>query len=267
MTGLDDVRALIIDLDGVLWLGDTPLPGLHEFFSLLHQRRLPYVLASNNATATPASVHAKLQRMGVDASPERILTSAEATAAYLQQRLEPRSGVLVVGEEGLRQALVAAGFILRNHADGVRAVVVGLDRQATYDSLKEAAFALQQGALFVGTNPDLTYPTERGLVPGAGALIALLQAVSGVSPVIIGKPEPHLFQCALDRLGVEARHAVVVGDRLETDVLGGERAGLRTALLLTGVATELSLAESPIHPTWVFAGLPELTQALRASTQ
>ncbi len=267
MTDLHGVRALIIDLDGVLWLGETPLPGLHEFFSLLHERRLPYVLASNNATATPASVHAKLQRMGVEASPRRILTSADATAAYLRQRLDPSSGVLVVGEKGLRKALAAAGFILRNHADGVSAVVVGLDRQATYNSLKEAAFALRQGALFVGTNPDVTYPTERGLAPGAGALIALLQAVSGVCPVIIGKPEPHLFQHALERLGVDAQHAAVVGDRLETDILGGQRAGLRTALLLTGVATESTLAESPIHPTWVFAGLPELTQALRASTE
>lgn len=266
MAELDDVRALIIDLDGVLWLGDTPLPGLHEFFSLLHERGLPYVLASNNATATPATVQAKLERMGVKTSPRRILTSADATAAYLRQRLPPGSRVLVVGEIGLRTTLAAAGFLLRDRADAVSAVIVGLDRQATYETLTEAAFALRDGALFVGTNPDPTYPTERGLAPGAGALIALLQAASGVSPVIIGKPERHLFTHALERLGVEAQRAVVVGDRLETDILGGQRAGLRTVLLLTGVATESALAESPIHPTWVFAGLPELTQALRAST-
>lgn len=264
MTDLTDVHGLIIDLDGVLWLGETPLPGLPEFFSCLHERRLPYILASNNATATPAAVQAKLQGMGVDVSPSHILTSADATAAYLQQRLPSGSGILVVGENGMRAAVAAAGFILRDSADGVAAVVVGLDRQATYTILAEAAFAIRQGALFVGTNPDPTFPTERGLAPGAGALLALLQVASGATPVIIGKPEPYLFQHALERLGVGAEGTVVIGDRLETDILGGQRAGLRTALVLTGVTTALTLAESPIRPTWVFSGLPELTQALRA---
>ncbi|MEW6566700.1 MAG: HAD-IIA family hydrolase [Chloroflexota bacterium] len=264
---LTDIRGLIIDLDGVLWVGDTPLPGLHDFFALLHGRDIPYTLASNNATATPQAVHSKLRRMGVDVEPNRIITSSEATAAYLQRRLTPGAGVLVVGEEGLRSALARAGFVLRDRAEGVSAVAVGLDRSATYNSLAEATFALRAGALFVATNPDPTFPTERGLGPGAGALLALLQTACGLSPVIIGKPEPYLFRHALERIGVDAQHALVVGDRLETDILGGQRAGLATALLLTGVTTDLALAESPIRPTWAFAGLPELTQALRDSTR
>ncbi len=266
MTELAHVHALIIDLDGVLWVGNTPLPGLQEFFSLLHERRMPYMLASNNATATPAAVQAKLQRMGVDIDPSRIVTSADATAAFLQQRLPPGTGVLVVGENGVRTAVAAAGFILQDHADGVGAVVVGLDRSATYASLTEAAFAIRQGALFIGTNPDPTFPTERGLAPGAGALLALLEAASGATPIIIGKPEPHLFRCALERMGVDAGDTIVIGDRLETDILGGQRAGLRTLLVLTGVTTPLALAESPIRPTWAFADLPQVTHALRSAT-
>lgn len=267
MSDLADVHALIIDLDGVLWVGETPLPGLHEFFRLLEERRLPYILASNNATTTPAAIHAKLQRMGVEVSPSRILTSADATAAYLQQRLGAGSAVLVVGENGLRTSLAAAGFLLKDQAHGVAAVVVGLDRGATYASLTEAAFAIRQGALFIGTNPDLTFPTERGPAPGAGALLALLQGATGANPVIIGKPEAFLFRHALQRLGTNAEATVAIGDRLETDILGGQRAGLRTLLVLTGVTSELALAESPIRPTWVFAGLPEITRALRTASR
>lgn len=265
MTGLANIRALIIDLDGVLWLGDTPLPGLRDFFQLLEERQLPFVLASNNATATSSGVQAKLQRMGVEVSASRVVTSADATAGFLQRRLPSGSAVLVVGEDGLRMAVAAAGFLLHDRADGAAAVVVGLDRQATYASLTEAAFAIRQGALFVGTNPDPSYPTERGLAPGAGALLALLETATGIAPVIIGKPEPYLFQHALQSLGVEAGATAVIGDRLETDVLGGQRAGTQTILVLTGATTELALAESPIRPTWVFAGLPELTDALRST--
>jgi 4-nitrophenyl phosphatase len=262
MPDLSNIQALVIDIDGVLWRGQTPLAGVVEFFDLLYERKIQFVLATNNAAASPEKVCQRLQQMGVHASTEEILTSGQASAEYLRQELSIGSSIYAIGEEPLKTALVQAGFHLNQDANGVQAVVVGLDRQCTWEQLAEAALAIQAGALFLGTNPDVTFPIERGQVPGNGAILAALVKATGVDPRIIGKPEPHLYLQAIVRLQTEPDHALAVGDRLETDILGGQRAGMMTALVLTGVTQRYELVTSPIRPDYVFDDLPQLTRDL-----
>jgi 4-nitrophenyl phosphatase len=251
------IRGMIIDMDGVLWRGKEPLSGMPELFSMMRRMTLPFVLATNNASASPASVQAKLAAMGVEISREEVLGSAEATVAWLSQRQAPGTSVYVIGEDALCDALAQAGFKLPTRSDGVRSVVVGIDREINWSKMTEAVLAIRAGALFVGTNPDPSFPFKRGLAPGNGAILAALQAASGVKPVIIGKPESPLFEQAMQRIGTAPEETLVLGDRLETDILGGKQAGLRTGLVLTGVTSQDDLADSPVQPDWVFDDLPD----------
>jgi len=262
MATLSEIRGLIIDMDGVLWRGKQSLPGAAVLLQTLRRRSTPFALVTNNASASPASVRTKLLGMGMDVHHAEILGAAEATAAWLADRLARGTLVYVIGEDALRTALTQEGFRLAPGAEGVSSVIVGLDRQVNWHNLEEAALAIQAGALFVGTNPDLSLPTERGIAPGNGAILAALEATTGAKPVIIGKPEPHLFEQALARLGTPAEATLALGDRLETDILGGQRAGLPTALLLTGVTRREDLAHSSIKPDWVFEDLHGLLDAL-----
>lgn len=262
MADLSTIDGLVIDMDGVLWRGGRPLAGLEAFFTLLRARKLPFVLATNNATQTPERVRAKLHDFGVAVEPLEVLTSAAGAARFLREAQPRATRVYAIGEDGLRQALQAEGFEIADHADGVEAVVVGMDFSLKWESLEQAAYALNRGVYFLGTNPDRSFPTEYGLAPGNGATLAALQTATGREPVIYGKPEPHLFLHALDRTGTAAERTLAVGDRLETDVLGGQRAGLMTALVLTGVADSAELENSEVVPDWVFEDLAALTAAL-----
>jgi 4-nitrophenyl phosphatase len=266
MHDLSWAQGLIIDLDGVLWRGHTALPGVPDFFQVLRRRSTPLILATNNSTISPQAIQDKLRGMGAEVRPEEVITSAEASALWLADHLEKESAVYSIGEAGLHAALAEAGFSLAKIADGVGAVVVGMNRQATWADVSEAVFAIHAGALFVGTNPDATFPSERGLAPGAGTLLAAIQTATGVEPTIIGKPEPHLFQQALARLGSSPETTLALGDRLETDILGAQRAGIKTALVLTGVTQRQDLKDSPIQPDWVFDDLPQIVRSLSGDT-
>lgn len=168
----------------------------------------------------------------------------------------------MIGEDGLEHALTQSGFNLVDGAESAQAVVVGMDRSVTYDKLAEATLAIRNGAAFVGTNPDRTFPTPRGLVPGNGSLLAALQAATDQAPIIVGKPERRYFELALEKLGSRAETTLMLGDRLDTDIQGAQNAGLNTCLVLTGVTDRATLAQSSLKPTWVFSGLMELTAAL-----
>jgi 4-nitrophenyl phosphatase len=174
--------------------------------------------------------------------------------------------VFLIGEDGTRLPLLAEGLTLTDLYD-VRAdyVVCGMDRALSWDKLATATLNVRAGALLVGTNPDTTFPTERGLTHGNGAVLAALQAATGVQPVIIGKPEPIMYQQAMERLGTDPAHTVAIGDRLGTDILGAVQAGIASVLVLTGVSTRAELANLTYAPTWVMAGLPEIVEALRSS--
>jgi 4-nitrophenyl phosphatase len=259
---LSAVRGLLLDMDGVLWRGQRPLPGLHDFFGVLRQRGLRLQLVSNNATLTPQGVQARLAGLGVQVDLGEVLTSSLAAASFLAELLPPGSPVYAIGQDGLRSALRDSGLQVLEQGDEARAVVVGMDFQVTWDKLAEAAYALARVEHFVATNPDRSFPTERGLAPGNGAILAALQAATGREPLVVGKPEPHLFREGLRRMRLPAEAALAAGDRLDTDILAGQRAGAATALLLTGVTRAEDLPGSTIQPDWVFPDLPALTAAL-----
>jgi 4-nitrophenyl phosphatase len=258
---LRDVRALIIDMDGVLWRGDDPLPGIRDFFALLRERSITFRMATNNASKSPSQYVDKLASMGVEAQADDILTSAVVTAQYIAA-IAPGASVYAIGD-GLRQAVIEHGLHLSQEGTA-DFVVVGWDPELTYEELAEATLLIHAGSRFIGTNPDRTWPSERGLLPGNGATLAFLQAATDVEPFIIGKPERPMFEAALSAMGTDAAHTAMLGDRLETDILGGHEAGLRTILVLSGVSDEAGLAASPVKPDWVFRDVQELTLVWRS---
>ncbi|MDH7485947.1 MAG: HAD-IIA family hydrolase [Anaerolineae bacterium] len=262
---LKTLRAFLLDLDGVVYRGEAALPGAVEFVTALQAQGMPFLFITNNSTRTPAQYVARLARMGVHVGEEAVLTSALATAAYLAELAPPGTPVYVIGETGLRQALAERGFVLSEDHAVARYVVVGHDTALTWHKLAAATLAIRRGAPFIATNPDRTLPTEEGLVPGAGAILAALEAASGVSPQVIGKPESVIFRQALARLGVLPRHAAVVGDRLDTDIHGGQRAGLRTIGLLSGVTTAEEFARANPPPDGLFENLAALLAAWQAA--
>ena len=259
---LTDTEALIIDIDGTLWRGGVPLPGLVNFFNFLRQRGLSFVIVTNNTVKTPAQYRQKLANLGVVVDLETVLTASVATAAFLKQNLEPGAAIFVIGETGLQEAIGQAGFVLRTDAGcPVAAVVVGGDRTLTYDKLKDAVLLIQEEARFIGANPDLLVPTEEGLIPEAGTTLAALQAATGVKPTVIGKPERFLIEIALTKLNSRPEQTAIVGDRLETDILGGQRAGLKTILVTSGVDNNQTIRQKGIEPDAVFSGLDALLAA------
>lgn len=257
------IAAIVLDGDGVLWRSDTPLPGMVEMFEWMDERNLPYIIGSNNSTRTRREYVQKLERLGVPGVPEeRIVTSATATAAYLQKHYPPNTPVHVFGMDGLRDTLAEACFDISGKRKA-EVLVAGIDFEVTFERLTDAVRAVFAGADFIGTNPDLTFPSPDGLVPGAGSLLAAIEAATGVKPHIIGKPELPMFEAALDILGTPAEKTLMVGDRLNTDILGAQRAGMPTALVFTGVTTPEQLADSAndIWPDVAYDGLPQLISA------
>lgn len=268
MQAFNDIGGLIIDMDGVLWHGNQAQPGLVNFFQTLRDLQLPFVLATNNASLSPDQYVEKLAKMGVTVAISEILTSGMATAQFLAERYLPeKNRVFVIGGIGIRQALLDRGFSLSNlddNEDNNRAdlVVSGLDKELNWDKLCAAALHIQRGAVFYGTNGDVTLPSERGFLPGNGATLAALTAATGVPPITIGKPEPILYHQALTLLDQPADRIIAVGDRLDTDILGAVRAGIRSLLLLSGISRESDIAGLDYGPTWVMQDIQALTQAL-----
>lgn len=263
---LSVLRGLILDMDGVLWEGESPLPGMPGFFHFLREGGIRFVLATNNASLTIASYIQKLARMGVTAAPEEILTSATATADYLKRISKPGARAYVIGEEGLARAVESAGVtVVAPDALDADYVICGMDRNLSWNKLAAATINLNRGARFIGTNGDVTFPTERGIAHGNGAILAALSAASGIRPKIIGKPYPAIMQMAVARLGLPKARIAAVGDRLETDILGAKHAGLRSILVLTGITDKKMLRKSRIRPTWVIDDLPALQAVWAAS--
>lgn len=250
------IRHLIIDMDGVLYRGDEPIPGMAGFVGFLREQGIGFILATNNATRTPQQFVGKLAGMGVTVYPGEVLTSALATASYLSSIAPPGTRVYVVGQDGLQTALREAGFKLVDN--GAEYVVVGMDFTVCYERLRDAALQIRAGARFVGTNPDRTFPSEVGIQPGAGSILAFLEAATGEKPTVIGKPETTMMEQAMALMDAQPSATAVLGDRLETDILGGQRAGLLTILVLSGVTDAALLAESEIQSELVFNDVAHL---------
>ncbi len=259
MTELANIRNLLIDMDGVLYRGKTALPGSGELIKFLELEDIDYLLVTNNSTSTPAQFVARLKRMDVRVPEESIVTSGVATANYLKARAPNGARVNVVGEEALVEELQKRGFAMAGRdADYV---VCGWDRGINFEKLKTACLAIRDGAIFVGTNPDKTYPLENDIIPGAGSILAALIAATDVEPIVVGKPEPIMFEQSLDILDARPEETAILGDRVETDILGGYRAGIATMMVLTGISEEREAKEHDVPVDFVFKDLPALIEA------
>ncbi|GBD19066.1 Acid sugar phosphatase [bacterium HR27] len=259
---LERVRGIAFDMDGVLYRGEQPLPAAAELVAELEKRGIGFVMVTNNATKTPEEYAAKLARMGMTVPAERIVTSAIATRDWMRQRYEPGTTVYVLGMAALQQAIYDGGYFLPAGRDA-QVVVNGADFTLTYEKLKIATLAIRAGADWIATNADRTFPSEEGLIPGSGAIVAALQAATDRAPIVIGKPEPAMVLRAADLLGVPPDQLLVVGDRLDTDILAGQRAGSLTALVLTGVSTLTDVRASAVQPDIVLDDLHVLLEAVR----
>ncbi|MGC8872905.1 MAG: HAD-IIA family hydrolase [Chloroflexia bacterium] len=265
MERLRRLRYLLIDMDGVLYRGGVPLPGATDFLEWLKEREIRYLFVTNNSTRTPEQYAERLSRIGIPAEPREILTSALATRAFLQERAPRGTPVYLIGQEGLSSALFGDGHFLFDD-QSPRFVVVGLDTHLTYEKLKRATLLIRAGATFIGTNPDRTFPSPEGITPGCGAILAAIEAATDVRPLIIGKPERWLFEAALQRLGATPEESGILGDRLDTDIAGGKRVGLKTLLVLTGVHGPKDLEASIVQPDAVYPDLPTLMRAWEEPT-
>jgi HAD superfamily hydrolase (TIGR01457 family) len=239
---------VILDMDGVLWRENAPIGNLPEIFSQLKAREVGVILATNNATKTISQYLSKLKGFGVDLEPWQVVTSSIAVTELLKKQFPDRGDVFIIGGDGLRESLEEAGFeiVPVGDTENAVAVIASIDHEVNFQKLKAGALLIRQGLPFYGTNPDLTFPTPEGLIPGAGSFLALLQAATGVTPIVAGKPAPDFMEFALKRLGTPREQTVVVGDRLETDIAGGQKIGCPTALVLSGVSTrEMGMAWEP----------------------
>lgn len=263
------MHGFILDLDGTIYAGQRPIPHAASFIQTLQERGWPYVFATNNSSRTPEQVAEHLRYVtGIPAEAHQVLTTAQAAARYISE-LNVGKRVYMIGETGLRQALMGAGFQLVDDGDCVQKVdfvIQGIDRSFHYNKLATAVRYLRSGATFVMTNPDHLLPADGEFYPGAGSIGASIQAASGQTPIIIGKPSPIMMRYAVDRIGLPHKHIWAVGDNILTDIGGGAAAGCRTALVLTGLATRDNLQSqieaAGIIPDLVSDNLADFLQKL-----
>jgi glycerol 3-phosphatase-2 len=251
-----DHDCLLLDLDGTVFRGHEPTPGAVDTLAVVRSRTL---FVTNNASRGPAEVAKHLSAMGFTAKPDDIVTSAQTAARLLQEQLQPGAAVLIVGTDSLAAEVRKAGLKpVRQWSDGPVAVVQGHSPQTGWPDLAEAALAIRGGALWVAANVDKTLPSERGLLPGNGAMVAALRAATDSKPLVAGKPEPTLLTDALAR--GKFRAPLVVGDRLDTDIAGANAAGLPSLLVLCGVSTAAETVRAAVgqRPNYIAEDLRSL---------
>ncbi|MGT2807276.1 TIGR01457 family HAD-type hydrolase [Streptococcus iniae] len=248
-------KGYLIDLDGTIYMGKDPIPAGKAFIESLQAKGLPYLLVTNNTTRTPEMVQEMLlKQFEIETPLKTIYTATMATVDYMNDMNRGKTAY-VIGETGLKSAISAAGY--QEDKENPAYVVVGLDTQLTYDMLATATLAIEKGALFIGTNPDLNIPTERGLLPGAGTLVALLEAATRVKPVFIGKPNAIIMNKALEILDIKRQDALMVGDNYLTDIMAGIQNDIATLLVTTGFTKPEEVATLPIQPDYVLKSLDE----------
>jgi NagD protein len=242
-------------MDGVLVRGAQMIPGAAEFIARLESRGKPYLILTNNSLYTPRDLQARLARIGLRVPTEALYTSALATAQFLQ-RQAPGGSAYVIGEAGLTTALHEVGFVLAEHQPDY--VVLGETLSYSFQRLTQAIRLIAAGARFIATNPDVVGPTEAGLVPATGALAALLAEATGVRPYFVGKPNPLMMRSALRQLGAHSEDSVMIGDRMDTDIVAGTEAGMRTILVLSGVTRREQVDRFPYRPTSVVESVADI---------
>lgn len=234
-----NIKSLILDMDGVIWKSDAPIGDLAATFERIRALGHKFVFATNNSTRTSEQYVARLKEFGVLVEPWQVVTSSQAAAHALSHKFPPGTKVFMIGEDGVRSALEEVGYEILSveNAPMAEIVVMGMDRGINFQKLVEATLLVRRGIPFYATNPDKTFPTPRGEIPGAGAWYSVIVTATDVQPIVAGKPFPFLMDLALEKLGTSKDETLVVGDRLETDIAAGQAVGCPTALVLSGVAT------------------------------
>jgi len=234
------IKSLIIDMDGVIWKSDAPIGDLAAIFRRVRERGLKFVFATNNSTKTSEQYVARLAEFGVEAEPWQVVTSSQGAAHAVAQKFPRGTKVFMIGEDGVRMALEDKGFeiVPVDEAPSAQVVVMGIDRDITFQKASEATLLVRNGIPFYATNTDKTFPTPRGEIPGAGSWVSIITTATDVQPIVAGKPFPFLMELSLEKLGTKKEETLVVGDRLETDIAAGQAVGCPTALVLSGVSTK-----------------------------
>ena len=245
----------LIDMDGVLISGHSIIPGAGRFIEKLKARGAKYLVLTNTPIYTPRDLAHRLQTMGLEIPAERVFTSAMATANFLQSQ-RPNGTAFVVGESGLTEAIHSIGYVITDRDPDY--VVLGETDSYNLALISKAIRLVAGGARFIATNPDPSGPSEEGLVPACGAMAALVEKASGVSPFFVGKPNPLMMRTALNYLGVHSENTVMVGDRMDTDIVAGVQSGMETILVLTGVTRREDVDRYPYQPTRIVESVAEI---------
>ena len=257
-------QRFVLDLDGVVWTGDEPVPGAPETIRSLRDAGKRLAFVTNNSWQTPEAYAKKLADIGAQGEEAEIVTSSDAVARLMQSQIPALRGraAFVIGGPGLLERVAELGVRISDGVDPTECsiVVVGIDRHLTYDKLRIATLAIRAGAAFVASNTDATYPTPEGLWPGCGAIVSALRTSTGVEPMVAGKPEPLMLEVARERVG--GTPALMIGDRIETDVVAAQAVGWPSALVLTGATGVPELAVAPVWPEYVLRGLSDILEDL-----
>ena len=246
------MKSYILDMDGVIYRGNQLIPGAREFIEKLQRGGHPFLFLTNNSQRTPLDFQRKLERMGLDVPEQHFFTSALATAAFLQSQ-KPRGSAFVIGEAGLTHALYTVGYSITEVDPDY--VVLGDTPSYDYAKIVRAVRLIMGGARFIATNPDVSGPEEEGIHPACGALAAPIERVTGQQAYFVGKPNPLMMREALRRLNAHSEDSVMIGDRMDTDVLSGLGAGMQTVLVLTGVTTRKEVDRFSFQPNRVVESL------------
>lgn len=248
-------KSYILDMDGVLVRGSQAIPGAQDFIERLIAAEARFAVLTNNPMHTPRDLQHRLKNTGLEVPDDHLFTSAMATAQFLHTQM-PGGSAFVIGETGLTTALYDVGYLLTDREPDY--VVLGETANYDYQRISKAVRLVAAGARFIATNPDPSGPTEKGIEPACGAMAALIEKASGVAPYFVGKPNPLMMRAALRFVGAHSEETVMVGDRMDTDVVAGMESGMETILVLTGVTREEDIAKWPYRPTTVLASVADI---------
>ncbi len=249
-------KAFILDMDGVVYTGSKLIPGAKEFVDRLTHRNYKFLFLTNNSYHTPPELRDRLSKLGIDVGEDCFYTSAMATASFLKVQRPNGCSAYVIGGKGVLDELEKAG--IKTTTKNPDYVIIAETEEYDYAKIIEATLLIQEGAKFIATNPDLTGPSLRGPVPACGALVAPIEKVTGVAPYFLGKPNPAMMFLARKKLGVHSASCFMIGDRMDTDIVGGLESGMTTCLVLSGVTTRSIMDRFPYQPDYVFNDLGEI---------
>lgn len=255
MTRMNNPQNYITDMDGVLVKGKSLIPGADRFIATLQERSIPYLVLTNNPMYTPRDLSHRLATIGLPVPEEHIFTSALATAYFLDSQ-RPDGTAFVIGESGLTDAIHKVGYVITDTNPDY--VVLGESATINYEILTKAIRLIDAGARFVATNPDVSGPDEKGIVPACGAIAALIESATGKSPFFVGKPNPLMMRTALNFLGVHSEDTMMIGDRMDTDIVAGVESGMMTTLVLSGVTSREAVDQYPFRPSQILGSIADL---------